>query len=508
MMRYSAGSQKEPEMGKPMEPIFALPLQLPPRSSRERLRSLHQQLRLAILEGRLQPGLRLPPTRSLAAAHGVSRNTVMAAYDLLLSEGYLAARQGAGTYVADVLPNLSERTAPRERRSTGDRRLNAFWRQSMTVSAAATDPTLRFDFRLGVPDTAQFPMDVWRRLSARALRAFAKKPFAHDEPYGRPTLREAIARYVSFARAVACSAEDITVTAGAQQAFDLLARILVTPGRTVVAVENPGYPRVRTTFAAAGAKIVGVPVDAEGLVVERIPPSASVVCVTPSHQFPLGVPLSARRRTALLEYAHTRGAVIIEDDYDGEFRFSGRPLDALQTLDRGESVFYIGTFSKNLFPALRLGFTVAPAWAQRALGAAKHYADWSCSPIGQETLATFIKEGHLARHVRRMRRLYGRRRELLLEGLRSELSPWLEPVPNVAGLHLTALAKGSLDGERLAGKAREHEVGVLALERFRLGKSGPAGLVFGYGGSDERDIVAGLARLRRACEQVAPLKSR
>jgi GntR family transcriptional regulator/MocR family aminotransferase len=491
-----------------MEPIFALPLQLPPRSSRERLRSLHQQLRAAILEGRLQPGLRLPPTRSLAVAHGVSRNTVMAAYDLLLSEGYLAARQGAGTYVADVLPDLPQRKPQRERRSTGDRRLNAFWRQSLTVSAAATQSPLDFDFHLGVPDTAHFPMDVWRRLSARALRAFAKKPFAHDEPYGRPALREAIARYVSFARAVACSAEDITVTAGAQQAFDLLARILITPGRTVVAVENPGYPRVRTTFAAAGAKIVGVPVDAEGLVVERIPATASVVCVTPSHQFPLGVAMSARRRAALLEYAHSRGAVIVEDDYDGEFRFGGRPLDALQTLDRAESVFYIGTFSKNLFPALRLGFTVAPAWAQRALGAAKHYADWSCSPIGQETLAAFINEGHLARHVRRMRRLYGKRREVLLEGLRSELDPWLDPVPNVAGLHLTALTKGSLDGKRLEEKAREREVGVLALERFGLGRPGRGGLVFGYGALDEGGIVAGLARLRRACEQLAPSKSR
>jgi GntR family transcriptional regulator / MocR family aminotransferase len=486
-----------------MEPIFALPLQLPPRSSRERLRSLHQQLRAAILEGRLQPGLRLPPTRSLAAAHGVSRNTVMAAYDLLLSEGYLAARQGAGTYVADVLPDLPERKTPRERRSTSDRRLNAFWRQSVAVSGAAPGQAPRFDFHLGVPDTAHFPMDVWRRLSARALRAFAKKPFAHDEPHGRPALREAIARHVSFARAVACSSGDITVTAGAQQAFDLLARILITPGRTVVAMEDPGYTRVRTTFAAAGAKIVGVPVDDEGLIVERIPANANVVCVTPSHQFPLGVAMSARRRAALLEYAHSRGAVIIEDDYDAEFRFGGRPLDALQTLDRADSVFYVGTFSKSLFPALRLGFAVAPGWAQRALGAAKHYADWSCSPIGQETLAAFINEGHLARHVRRMRRLYGKRRELLLEGLRSELGRWLEPVPNVAGLHLTAFTKGSLNGERLAAKARERDVGVFALDRFRSGKSGRSGLVFGYGALDESGIVAGIARLRRACEELA-----
>ena len=490
-----------------MEPIFGLPLQLPPRSSRERLRALHQQLRAAILEGRLQPGLRLPPTRALAAAHGVSRNTVMAAYDLLLSEGYLAARQGAGTYVADVLPKLSKGggRAQDKRRSTGDRRLNAFWRQPAVVRDAAEVLAPRFDFRLGVPDTVHFPMDVWRRLSARALRAFSKRPFTHDEPFGRPALREAIARYVSFARAVACSADDITVTAGAQQAFDLLARILITPGRTVVAVENPGYSRVRTTFEAAGAKIVAVPVDAEGLVVERIPANANVVCVTPSHQFPLGVAMSARRRAALLKFAHAQGAVIIEDDYDAEFRFGGRPLDALQTLDRAESVFYVGTFSKSLFPALRLGFAVAPPWAQGALGAAKHYADWSCNPISQETLAAFINEGHLARHVRRMRRVYARRRDVLLEGLRTELSSWFEPLPNVAGLHLTALATAkAVDVARIVARARELEVGVTSVEPFLVGKSGGAGLVFGYGALDEDGIVAGIARLRRACEQVAP----
>lgn len=188
--------------------------------------------------------------------------------------------------------------------------------------------------------------------------------------------------------------------------------------------------------------------------------------------------MSSRRRAALLKFAHAHGAVIIEDDYDAEFRFGGRPLDALQTLDRAESVFYVGTFSKSLFPALRLGFAVAPSWAQGALGAAKHYADWSCSPISQETLAAFINEGHLARHVRRMLRVYSSRRDVLLEGLRTELSPWLEPLSNVAGLHLAALAVAkSVDVARLVEKARELEVGVMSLEPFRVGKAGGSGLV-------------------------------
>ena len=481
-----------------MEPVFGLPLSIPPRSSGERLRALHGQLRAAILEGRLQPGLRLPSTRALADACGVSRNTAMAAYDMLLSEGYLVARQGAGTYVANALPDLTQRKAPGERHSSNDRRLNTFWRQSAVESDPSRQSPPRFDFRLGVPDISYFPLDVWRRLSSRVLRAYCKMPAPFDEPHGRPALREAIARYVSFSRAVACQADDITVTAGAQQAFDLLARILVTPGRTVVAVENPGYPPVRAAFAAAGAKIAATPVDAAGLVVERLPPNAAVVCVTPSHQFPLGSAMSARRRAALLEFAHARGAVVIEDDYDSEFRFGGRPLDALQTLDRTESVFYVGTFSKSLFPALRLGFAVAPPWAHRALGEAKRYADSHSAPLTQETLAAFITAGHLARHVRRMRRIYGARRQVLLDGLRAEFSRWLEPVPSVAGLHLAALAKGSVDIALVAENAPGREVGVRSVERFRAGKSGRAsGLVFGYGALDEQGILAGLARLRR-----------
>jgi GntR family transcriptional regulator / MocR family aminotransferase len=477
-----------------MEPVFGLPLSIPEWGSGKRLRALHGQLRAAILEGRLQPGLRLPSTRALAEATGVSRNTAMAAYELLLSEGYLAARQGAGTYVADVLPDLSERKPSREPQSGHDRRLNAFWSSLPELSQLSGAP---LEFRLGVPDISHFPTDVWRRLSSRALRAYSKASLAYEEPHGRPLLREAIARYVSYARAVACRADDITVTTGAQQAFDLLARILVTPNRTVVAVENPGYTVMRATFAAAGARIVPVPVDEEGMLVESIPTNAGVVCVTPSHQFPLGSVLSARRRAALLEFAHTRGAVVIEDDYDSEFRFGGRPLDALQTLDRSESVFYVGTFSKSMFPAVRIGFVVVPPWAQRALRAAKRCADSHWAPLTQETLASFITEGHLARHVRRMRRIYAGRREVLLAGLKTQFSRWLEPVPSVAGLHLTALAKEAVDIPAVVAGAQERGVGLFPVDRFRVGRGGVNGLIFAYGGLDEAGIEEALARLRR-----------
>jgi GntR family transcriptional regulator/MocR family aminotransferase len=222
-----------------------------------------------------------------------------------------------------------------------------------------------------------------------------------------------------------------------------------------------------------------------------------VVCVTPSHQFPLGTAMSMRRRAALLEFAQARNAVVIEDDYDGEFRFGGRPLDALQSLDRTEAVFYIGTFSKSLFPGIRLGFVVAPPWAQRALAAAKQCADMHCAVLEQDTLAMFIAEGHMARHVRRMRRIYAARLDVLLTCLRRDFSRWLEPIPSVAGLHMAALAKSSVDLDVIAKRARELDVGVYPLRPYYFGGPVKQGLVFGYGAIEERGIVEGLSRLRR-----------
>ena len=480
-----------------MEPEFAFPIALPPRGSRELLRAVHAQLRTAILNGRLRPGLRLPTTRAFATAYGLSRNIAVAAYDLLTSEGYLLTRGKAGTFVADALPQLAPRK-PASGDDKGDRRLNAFWRAHATHGAVPSPP-LRFDFRLGVPDQQRFPFQVWQRLSARALRTLAKAPASYATPQGQPALREAIAKHVAFARAVACESDDIVVTAGAQQAFDLLARILVTHGRTVVAMENPGYPPMRAAFAAAGAKIAPVPVDQEGLMVERLPRDARVICVMPSHQFPLGVAMSSRRRAALLEFAQKHRAVVIEDDYDGEYRFGGRPLDALQTLDRGACVFYVGTFSKSLFPALRLGFVVTPPWARSALIAAKRDADSHGASIAQDTLAAFIGEGHLARHVRKMRRIYASRRELLLRRLSTDLARWFDVVPGSAGLHLAAFARPTLDVETIVQRAREQKVGLHALRAYYTGRATRQGLVFGYGAIEEDAIESGLARLRRLC---------
>ncbi|MEI7036647.1 PLP-dependent aminotransferase family protein [Fulvimonas yonginensis] len=471
---------------------FEFPLDLPGRGSRQRLQALHTQLRAAILDGRLKSGLRLPATRELAVALGLSRNTVVAAYERLLSEGYIEPRRGAGHFVAAL---GAPRTGTPVDGAGVAHRLAVPWRAAHVASPAA--PALAYDFRLGSPDPGLFPFDVWRRLSMRAWRNAARTALGYDAPQGRRALREAIARHVAFARAVACGADDVVVTCGAQQAFDLLARVLVTPGRTVVAVEDPGYPPLRDAFAAAGARVVGVPVDAEGLQVERLPAQARVVYVTPSHQFPLGVTLSPQRRAALLDFARTHGATVIEDDYDSEFRYGQRPLEALQTLDRSGSVCYVGTFSKCLFPSLRLGYAVAPPWLRPALVRARQLADGHGDPVAQETLAAFIAEGHLARHVRRMRRVYAQRREQLLQALARHGRGRLDVWPSGAGLHLAATLPREREAARVAALAAREDIQLEALDGYALGRVPPNGLAFGYGRVEAADIDAAVRRLAR-----------
>ncbi|MGO9514690.1 MAG: PLP-dependent aminotransferase family protein [Steroidobacteraceae bacterium] len=480
-----------------MEPLLPLTLQLPDRGSRTLLHDLHRQLRSAILDGRLRAGLRLPSTRSFCAAYGVSRNTAVAAYDLLLSEGYLVARQGSGTQVALTLPKAPVTAGAAKARGARRRQLVAFWRSARGAETPGEHPEPRWSFRLGVPDAESFPADVWRRLSIRESRSMRMTEGLESDPQGRRALREAIARHVSFTRAVSCVPEDIIVTAGAQQAFDLLARILVTSGRTRVALEDPGYPPVRSAFQAAGGRLASIPVDHEGLVVERLPRSADIVCVTPSHQFPLGCVLSSRRRGELLEFAQARGAVILEDDYDGEFRFTDRPLDALQTLDRTESVFYVGTFSKSLLPTLRLGYIVAPPWARSALLAAKTVTDGACCGLTQGVVAALISGGHLARHVRKMQHIYHRRRQTLLDILHRDLSKWLEPLDSVAGLHVAARLKIPLSDQGIEAAALRQGVGVRALSAFSARRSSQCGLAFGYGAITDPEITEGLAVLHR-----------
>jgi GntR family transcriptional regulator / MocR family aminotransferase len=380
----------------------------------------------------------------------------------------------------------------------------SFWRDSAQVAPARKGAQV--DFRPAMVDSRLFPLDVFRRVSAKQLRGLERKPASYKSAQGNQGnfhLRKAITRHIAVTRAVPCQADDILVTAGAQQAFDLLARALVTPHKTVVALEDPGYPPMRVAFAAAGAKLKPVGIDAEGLIIEQLPPDVGVICVTPSHQFPLGVTMSMRRREALIEFARERGAVIVEDDYDGEFRYEGSPLPALRTSQASDVVFYVGTFSKCMLSALRLGFIVAPPWAISTLTAAKNCLDWHCATPIQSAVAAFIAEGHLTRHVRKMRGIYKERRELLLQSLQDKLGDWLSPIPSYYGMHVAAVVRAPLDLEAVSEALARQQIKIHTLSRYFLGPQTRAGLVFGYGTVDLAEIRRGISTLRKVLQDDA-----
>ncbi|MBI1403285.1 MAG: aminotransferase class I/II-fold pyridoxal phosphate-dependent enzyme [Porphyrobacter sp.] len=472
---------------------FGLGLTLPDRAGPGGLvRDIHRQLREAIVAGRLAPGLQLPSNRGLARSLGVSRNTVAAIYDLLFSEGLIEAHQGAGTFVSMSqrpakrrgkppfpLPRLPTRPVPEV---------------GLLAGALPAGPGI-LEMRVGIPDQSAVPWDVWRRLSALAIRQHQRAPAIIAPAAGLYALREAVAMHLSFARAIACAPERIVVTSGVQGALDLLARTLVVPGKTVIAVEDPGYPAARAPFVLAGARVVPVPVDSEGILVDAIPAEASLVYVTPSHQFPTGSVMSMARRRALLARAAKTGALILEDDYDSEFRYGDQPLDALQTLDRDQVVVYLGIFSKSLFPGLRLGFMVAPEWLRPTLIDAFR-AGAFCTPlIPQATLAAFISEGHLARHIRRMRRIYGSRRAALHEAIDRHLGPQLSVMPSSAGLHLSVAVAPDLSLDRLACAGTAAGVAFHRLDAMALAPPPIHAIGIGFGQCPEDCYDAAMAQL-------------
>src|SRR5215208_4673656 len=399
-------------------------------------RQVYRAIRAAILEGRLGPRTRLPSTRGLARDLGVSRSTVVQAYEQLRAEGYVDGRIGSGTRVSAMVPDSllrlhdarGARPAPPALSSgaggtaggTAGVAAGAFaGRPSARGEALAAVPRRLLDvrwlapraFRGGVPAVDVFPVEIWGRLMARRWRLTPPRLLSYGDPFGHPPLRAAVAEYLNAARGVRCTPEQVLITAGSQQALDLCARTLLDPGDRAW-VEDPGYLGARGAIVAAGAQPVPVPVDAEGLDVaagrERCP-RARLAFVTPSRQLPLGMTMSASRRLALLEWAARAGAWVIEDDYDSEFRYASRPLAALQGLDPHGCVLYVGTFSKVMFPSLRLGYLVVPPRLAEAFAAARHFADYCPPYLEQAVMSDFITEGHFERHIRRMRTIYRER---------------------------------------------------------------------------------------------------
>jgi GntR family transcriptional regulator / MocR family aminotransferase len=452
---------------------------------------IYRQLRRAILDGRLPPGGRLPPTRELAAQLSVSRTTVTVAYDRLMGEGFITGRVGAGTFVSDDLPGAGHRTG-----ATGEiLRPRPIWDD---LTPLVVEHPAEFDFRPGIPDARLFPFQSWRRLVARELTATAVGAGHYADPAGHAGLREAIAGHIGVSRGVQATAGDIVVTNGTQQAVDLIARVLLAPGDQV-AVEDPCYRPTGRLLATLGAKVSGVPVDDQGMVVDAIPTGTRLVYVTPSHQFPLGMSMSLPRRLALLAWAERHDAAIVEDDYDSEFRYGGRPIEPLQTLDPSGRVIYVGSFSKTLLATLRLGFLVAPASLVAAVRSAKFLADWHSPLPTQAALADFIDQGLFARHLRRMRAVYQQRHEQVVESLADRFADHLKLVPSSAGLHVTATAPTSTPEELQAvlDRASAASVAIQPLSMFDFGPPSQPGIVLGYGAIPTADIEEGLSRLRR-----------
>jgi len=482
-----------------------VPLTLSPRDPATPLgRWIYAALRDAILEGRLRPGTRVPSTRDLAQHYGVARGTVVEAFDELKWEGYLETRVGSGTWVARSLPEaLFEVTDPPRpaHRPPRDRPrpLSAYGRRVVRPTYLEAGPIRAF--RANRPSLDLFPIERWTQLTARRLRRSATDLLLACDPLGDRRLREAVADYLATSRGVACTAEQVAIVSGTQEALDLAARLLLDPGDRV-AVEEPGYDGATLAFEAAGATVVRLPVDREGLVLdERKLAGVRLVYVTPAHQFPLGVAMSLPRRLAWLDWAAASDAAIFEDDYDSEFRYSGRPLPALQGLDRRGQVLLAGTFSKVLFPSMRLGYVVLPDDLVDRFASIQAVARRHAPVIAQAVLADFIAGGHFGRHIRRMREVYAERLAVLLGAARERWGGLLEVSGVEAGLQTTAWLLCGLSAHRAARAAAGRDVEVVPLGRCRLGNVEREGLHLGFAAVGPEEIRRGVRDLATALEE-------
>ncbi|MDP6871949.1 MAG: PLP-dependent aminotransferase family protein [Alphaproteobacteria bacterium] len=474
-------------------------------------RQLYDGLRLMILDGRLASGSRLPANRVLAQDLSLSRNTVATALQQLLAEGYVETRQGDGTYVAselpdDVLGGTDQRTSERPGGYGLDQSADIARRYGLSRRGQALAAISRVSagsvaaFAPG-PDIGAFPFDIWARLLARFWRRPGPELAISHDAGGYPPLKAAIASYLGAMRGVRCEPGQIIVVSGAQQAISLAAQVLLDHDDQAM-VEEPGYGGIRGALTAAGLRIAHVPVDGEGMDIaagEARAPLARLACVAPSHQHPLGVVMSLRRRLALIEWARRRQGWILEDDYDSEYRYAGRPLAALQGLDTTGRVIYVGSFSKVLFPALRLGYLVVPPDLVEPFVRARRVLDDHTAMLAQPVLARFIEDGHFASHVRRMRRLYAGRQEALLAAARKDLAGLLEIDADEAGMHLiarpAAALTSSMDDGQITQAAAKAGVTVAALSSTYAGKPARQGLILGYAAHDEDSIAVAARRL-------------
>lgn len=467
-------------------------------------RQLYEELRRAILSGRLAPGSRLPASREFANVSHISRNTVLSAYSQLLAEGYIESRAGSGTFVARAIPETMVPESPGSAAGDGAAPAPAARSLSARGRRIADAPILRHPlrtvanaFRPGLPALDHFPMDIWRRLSDRRMRRASVRLLTYDDPQGHLPLREAIAAHLAAGRGARCGPENVIVVNGSQHGVDLAARVLLDRGDQVW-FEDPGYFAARAAFQAHAAVPVPVPVDGDGMVVsagiERAPGARLVYC-TPSHQNPLGVTMTLGRRVALTQWAERTGAWILEDDNASEYRFRGRPLAALQGIDPSGRVIYVGTFSKVMFSSLRIGYVVAPTDLVPAFVAARVLTDRQSPGLAQAVLADFMNEGHFARHVRRMRMLYADRLAALLRAVREHAADVLSVDEGEGGMSRVAWLPAGVDDVEAGAEVARAGIQCLPLSEYAMSPREPGGLILGFTGIDEAEIASGIQRV-------------
>ena len=474
------------------------------RRAREPLhRQIYNAYRTAIVECALRPKDRIPSTRTLAVELGLSRIPVLNAYAQLLAEGYFESRIGAGTVVSSTLPDQIPQPL-RTPAATGVRR------SPRPVSQASLAlPSMRGilpwlggrlgAFSVGQPALDHFPVKIWSRLVVRRSRNLSVASMHYSDPMGSRDLREAVATYLRTARGVRCEAEQIMIVSGSQLALEIATRVLLDRGSRVW-MEEPGYQFARNVFALNGCRIIPVPVDEEGLNVGagiRRCRNARAVLVTPSHQYPTGVTMSASRRLQLLDWAQKTGSWIIEDDYDSEFRFDSMPIASLQGLDRGSQVVYIGTFSKVLFPSLRLGYLVIPPDLIDRFLSVRLTIDIGPPTFLQTVLADFIREGHFSRHIRRMRLLYRERRSALFESIKKDLGLPVDVAGEQAGLHLSLTLPPGLRDQEISERASRHGLWLAPLSTCYVERPAPQGFILGFSNTPASEIPRGVKKMSK-----------
>jgi GntR family transcriptional regulator / MocR family aminotransferase len=462
---------------------------------------IYSSLRRQILEGLLRPGLRLPATRDLARQLSLSRGTIVEAFEQLKAEGYVSGTVGSGTYVSQVLPDALmhvPRSPLKTPRRPSRRRWSAFAKRVRLFPGFDNRPTR--PFRTDIPALELFPMDLWSRICARRIRHASTKLLLGCEPLGFRALRKEIADYLVSSRGVKCSADQVAIVSGVQEAIDLVARLFVDPGDRV-GLEDPGYPGAANVYEGAGAKLVFAAIDSGGMMLDPVAlRRVRMVYLTPAHQFPTGSTMSIARRLAFIEWARRSGALIFEDDYDSEFRYSSRPVPAMQGLDPYGNVLFAGSFSKVLFPSLRLGYLIIPADLAEKFAAALSITARHMPLLEQAVLCDFLAEGHFARHIRRMRELYAERLAVLAESVREHLSGVFELSEIEAGLQTAGWLKPGIDSQAVAQAAAVRDLDVTPLSRFARRPMKRDGLQLGFAAITPREIRHGVSLLAGAID--------